>query len=217
MEEEVLKDTIGVKMKEEDVKSLVKKIPGVLSCKVMMGADNKIDEMHVLCANVKNTKQIVRDIQSAVNAKFDTDIDYKVISVAQIDADSFKEGRLKISGITITNMDNTIKAAVVLEYDDNTYEGFNIKVKSLSNKYKAVAEATISAIESFINKKDIFYLEGVEKKKIVTDEVILSLIGCTYKSNNNLFCGCCLVKGDENEAIAKSVLGAINRTVGTIV
>ncbi len=204
-------------MREEDVKSLICKIPGVLSCKVRMGIDNKIEEMHVLCAIGKNTKQVVRDIQSAVNAKFDTDIDYKVISIAQIDIDNFKESRLKISGITITNLDNTIKAVVNLEHDGKFYEGCNIKIKSLSNKYRAIAEATIASVENFISIKDIFYLEGVEKQRIITEDIFLSLIGYTYKENNNIFCGCCLIKSDENEAIAKSVLDAINRIIGTIV
>ncbi len=204
-------------MKEEDVKSLVCKIPGIISCKVIMGADNKIDEMHVLCTHGKNTKQIVRDIQSAVNAKFDTDIDYKVISVAQIDVENFRESRLKIAGISITNMGNTIKTVVSLEHEGRIFEGSDVKIKSLTNKYKAIAGATIASVENFINLKDVFYLEGIEKKRIITEEVFLSVIGYTYKDNNNLFCGCCLIKSDENEAIAKSALDAINRIIGTIV
>ena len=155
-------------MKEEDVKSLICKIPGILSCKVIMSTDNKIDELHVLCAQGKNTKQMVRDIQSAVNAKFDTDIDYKVISIAQIDIENFRESRLKISGITLTNVGNTIKTVVSLEHDGQLYEGTSTKIKSQTNKYKAIAEATIASIENFISLKDVFYLERIEKKTIIT-------------------------------------------------
>lgn len=204
-------------MKEEDVKSLICKIPGILSCKVIMSTDNKIDELHVLCAQGKNTKQMVRDIQSAVNAKFDTDIDYKVISIAQIDIENFRESRLKISGITLTNVGNTIKTVVSLEHDGQLYEGTSTKIKSQTNKYKAIAEATIASIENFISLKDVFYLEGIEKKRIITEEAFLSIVGYTYKESNNIFCGCCLIKSDENEAIAKSILDAINRIIGTIV
>lgn len=203
-------------MLEEEIKSLICKIPGVLSCKVTMGANSKIEEIHVLCSTGKNIKQLVRDVQSAVNAKFDTDLDYKVISVAQIDIDDFKESRLKIGGITIINVDNSIKAVVDLENEGKTYEGSSIKVKSLTNKYRAIAEATIAAVEEFINAKDVFYLEGVEKAKIAGKEAFLSLIGCTYKNNDSLFMGCCLLKNDENEAVVKSVLDALNRKIGTI-
>ena len=203
-------------VREEDIKSLICMIPDVLSCRVIMGSNSKIEEMHVLCSTGKNIKQIVRDIQSAINAKFDIDIDYKVISVAQIDVNDFKESRLKIAGITVMNIGNSIKAVVSLENEGHFYEGSSIKVKSLSNKYKAIAEAAIAAVEEFINTKGIFYLEGIEKKKISGNEVFLSLVGCAYKNNNSVFSGCCLVKNDENESIVKSVLDALNRKIGNI-
>lgn len=205
----------GIKwVAEEDIKSLICKIPDVLSCKVMMGNDNKIEEIHVLCSTKKNIKQLVRDVQSAVSAKFNIDIDYKVISVAQIDSDDYKESRLKIGAITVMNIDKSIKAVINLENEGKTYEGSSIKVKSLTNKFRAIAEATIAAVEEFINSKDVFYLEGVEKKMIAGKEVFLSLIGCTY--NNSLLIGCCLLKNDENESVVKSVLDALNRKIGNI-
>ncbi len=203
-------------VREEDIKSLICMIPDVLSCKVVMDEKNRIEDMHVLCSTGKNVKQTVRDIQSAINAKFDIDIDYKVISVAQIDVDDFKDSRIKIAGITVMNIDNTVKAVVKLENEKGSHEGSCVKVKSQSNKYKAIAEATVAAIEEYINAKDIFYLEGMEKKRISDEEVFIALVGCTYKNNNSIFCGCCLVKSDENEAVAKSVLDAINRKIGTI-
>ncbi len=200
---------------EKDLKSLICMMPDVLSCKIVMEEEN-LQEIHVLCPTGKNIKQIVRDIQSAINAKFDIVIDYKIISVAQIDIDEFKDNRIKISGITVMNIDNTFKAIVNLESENKNYQGHSVKIKSTTNKYKAIAEATILAVEEYIHTKDIFYLEGIEKKKIAGEEVFLALIGCAYKNSNNLFSGCCLIKNDENDAIAKSVLDAINRKITAI-
>lgn len=201
-------------VQEDDIRSLVCKIPDVLSCKVMIGNDSKIEEIHVLCSTKKNVKQLVRDVQSAVSAQFNIDIDYKVISVAQIDLDDYKENRLKIGAITVMNIDKSIKAVVSLEDEGKIYEGSSIKVKSLTNKFRAIAEATIAAVEEFINSKDVFYLEGAEKKVIAGKEVFLSLIGCTY--NNSLLTGCCLLKNDEDESVVKSVLDALNRKISNI-
>ncbi len=200
---------------EKDLKSLICMMPDVLSCKIVMEEEN-LQEIHVLCPTGKNIKQIVRDIQSAINAKFDIVIDYKIISVAQIDIDEFKDNRIKISGITVMNIDNTFKAIVNLESENKNYQGHSVKIKSTTNKYKAIAEATILAVEEYIHTKDIFYLEGIEKKKIAGEEVFLALIVCAYKNSNNLFSGCCLIKNDENDAIAKSVLDAINRKITAI-
>ena len=65
-------------------------------------------------------KQLVRDIQSAVSARFNLELDYKVISVAQIDENHSKDSRLKISSIGMVNMENNIKATVALD-DEGKY------------------------------------------------------------------------------------------------
>ena len=127
---------------EEEIKSLVCRIPDVLSCKVILGDKNEVEDIHVLCSTGRNIKQLVRDIQSAVSARFNMEIDYKVISVAQIEENEYKDNRLKIDSISMMNMDNSLKATVVLENEEKTFEGVSIKVKSTTNKYKAVAEAT---------------------------------------------------------------------------
>lgn len=205
------------KLMQEEIKSLVCKIPDVLSCKVVLGDKNQIEDLHVLCSTGKNVKQLVRDIQSAISAKFSLQVDYKVISIAQIDEDDYKESRLKIESITVMNMNNKIKAIVVLKDGDKIYEGSSIRVKSMSNKYKAIAEATLLAIESFINFNGVLYLEGIQKGKISGMDVFLCLIGHAYESSDNFLIGSSLIKTDENEAVVKSILDALNRKISNIV
>ncbi|MEA4963341.1 hypothetical protein SDC9_138821 [bioreactor metagenome] len=202
---------------EEEIKSLVCRIPDVLSCKVILGDKNEVEDIHVLCSTGRNIKQLVRDIQSAVSARFNMEIDYKVISVAQIEENEYKDNRLKIDSISMMNMDNSLKATVVLENEEKTFEGVSIKVKSTTNKYKAVAEATILALEAFINTNSIFYLEGIEKTKIAGRDAFLCLVGYTYKNTENLLIGSSLIKTDENEAVVKSALNALNRMISKIV
>ncbi|MCQ1528632.1 hypothetical protein [Lutispora saccharofermentans] len=202
---------------EDEIKSLVCRIPDVLSCKVILGDKNEVEDIHVLCSTGRNIKQLVRDIQSAISARFNMEIDYKVISVAQIEENEYKDNRLRIDSISMMNMDNSLKATVVLDNEGKTFEGVSIKVKSTTNKYKAVAEATILALEAFINTSSIFYLEGIEKAKIAGRDVFLCLVGYTYKNTENLLIGSSLIKTDENEAVVKSALNALNRMISKMV
>jgi len=204
-------------MLEEEIRDLICRIPDVLSCKVILGEKNEIQDIHVLCGTGKNIKQLVRDIQSAVSARFNIEVDYKVISIAQIEESGIRDNRLKIGSIVMMNMENSLKATVILENEGKTYEGSSIKVKSISNKYKAVAEATIMAVEAFVNISGIFYLEGIEKTKIAGRDIFLCLVGYTYKNTENLLIGCGMIKTDENEAVAKSILNALNRLIGKMV
>jgi len=202
---------------EDEIKSLICRIPDVISCKVILGEKSEIQDIHVLCTTGRNVKQLVRDIQSAVSAKFNIEIDYKIISVAQIEESELKDSRLKIVSITMTNIGNSLKATVTLESDEKTYEGTSTKVKSVTNKYKAVAEATIKALEAFLNTDSIFYLEGLEKARITGRDFFLCLVGYTYKNNENLLIGSSLIKTDDNEAVVKSILNALNRKISSIV
>jgi len=202
---------------EEEMKSLICRIPDVLSCKVILGEKNEVQDIHVLCTSGRNVKQLVRDIQSAVSARFNVEVDYKVISIAQIEENEIKDNRLKIGSIVMMNMDNSLKATVILESDGKNYEGNSIKVKSVSNKFKAVAEATIMAVESFVNTNGIFYLEGIERTRVAGRDIFVCMVGYTYKNNESLLIGCSMIKTDENEAVAKSVLNALNRLISKMV
>ena len=64
-------------------KALTEKLPGVLSVEFVTEGP-VVREVHVLSDQSRSPKQIVRDIQSALLARFQLDLDHRIISVAQI-------------------------------------------------------------------------------------------------------------------------------------
>lgn len=201
---------------QKDIQALICKLPDIINCSIVYDEDSNIEEIHVLAAIGRNIKQLVRDIQSAVNAKFNISVDYKKISIAQIDEAEFKESRVRIESIAVKNIDNMMEATVILSYDDKMYEGKSSKVKSKSNKAKAIAEATLSALESYMCLKGVLYLEGMESIKVSDKEVYVSLIGFSQDNIEEFFSGSCIISLDENESAVKAVLAAINRKMNTV-
>jgi hypothetical protein len=159
---------------------------------------------------------MVRDIQSAINAKFNISIDYKKVSIAQINETEFKEARVRIESIAVKNVDNMIEATVVLFYDEKIYEGKSKKVKSKSNRAKAVAEATLAALEAYMGMSGILYLEGMESIKISGKEVYVCLVGFSQDNVEESLSGCSIVSLDENESAVKAILSAVNRKINTV-
>lgn len=200
----------------EDIKTLICKLPDIKYCSVVCSASNEVEEIHVLTAINKNVRQLVRDIQSAINAKFRINIDYKVISIAQINESDFKETRLKLHGISVENVDNSVEAIVTLKFDDKLFEGKSRRVKSRNNKFKAVAEATILALEGYLNIGQVFYLEDIKAIVIANREVSMCVIGFAFAGNEELLSGCSIINADENESVVKAVLSAINRKISTM-
>lgn len=201
---------------QNDIKELICKIPDIMNCSVVCDDSGNIEEIHVLAAVGKNIKQLVRDIQSAINAKFNISIDYKKVSIAQINESDYKEARVRIESIAVKNVDNLIEAVVLLSYEGNIYEGISRKVKSKSNRAKAVAEATLAALESYMGIEGILYLEGIENIKISGKEVYVCLVGFSQDNVEESLSGCSIISLDENESAVKAVLSAVNRKINTV-
>ena len=201
---------------QNDIKSLICKLPDIINCSVVCDEEGNIEEIHVLAGVGRNIKQMVRDIQSAANAKFNIAVDYKKISIAQINETEFKEARVRIESIAVKNVENMIEATVALTYDEKTYEGKSSKVKSKSNRAKAVAEATLAALEGYIGISGVLYLEGMETIKVSGKEVYVSIVGFSQDNVEESFVGSCIISLDENESAVKAVLAAVNRKMNKV-
>lgn len=201
---------------QNDVKALICKLPDIINCSVVCDEEGSIEEIHILAAVGRNIKQLVRDIQSAVSAKYNIAVDYKKISIAQINEAEFKETRVKIESIAVKNVDNMIEATVGLSYGDKIYEGKSSKVKSKSNRAKAVAEATLAALEAYMGISGILYLEGLESLKVSGKEVYVSLVGFSQDNVEESLAGSSLISLDENESAVKAVLAALNRKINSV-
>lgn len=201
---------------QSEIKELICKIPDIMNCSVVCDDNGNIEEIHVLATVGKNIKQIVRDIQSAINAKFNISIDYKKVSIAQINESDYKEARVRIDSIAVKNVDNLIEAVVLLSYEGQVYEGKSRKVKSKSNRAKAVAEATLAALEAYMGIEGILYLEGIENIRISDKEIYVCLVGFSQDNVEESLSGCSIISLDENESAVKAVLSAVNRKINTV-
>ena len=65
----------------------LRQIPGVRAASVVTGPDAVPTEVHVLASPGKAAKQVVRDVQSLAMARYDIDIDHRIVSVVQIGED----------------------------------------------------------------------------------------------------------------------------------
>ena len=71
----------------------LKRLPGIIAASVVTGPDAVPTEVHVLADRGKPAKQVVRDVQSLAMARYDLDIDHRIVSVVQIGADEFSPSR----------------------------------------------------------------------------------------------------------------------------
>ena len=74
-----------------ELESALSRIPSVTAARVVAAPNGRIEEVHVLARRDRSPKQLVRDVQSVALASFGLEIDYRTVSVVQLD-DPLVEG-----------------------------------------------------------------------------------------------------------------------------
>lgn len=199
--------------KIEEYQQLLNKIPGILSSRIITDDSQDITEVHILSSISRGPKQIVRDVQSALLAKYNLAVDHKIISVAQVEDKemSIQNIRLIIDRIKMQSEQGKVTASVALSKDEQTYEGIASGGNSAQGRLRAVAQAALQAIHRFLNKEFVFVLSDVTKTNLADHQaIIVSLLHYTYFGEEYLS-GSAIIKGNDDEATVKSVLDAVNR------
>jgi len=195
-----------------EVESFLANIKSVISCKIITDKSNNINEIHVLSDNSRHTKQIARDIRSALLSNFDISVDYKIISVAQIikNLSVNTDFRLVYEGYTNEATSDYIKINVNLSWNDKEYSGEAGGIKSEKNILKVTAMATLNAIKNSIGL-ECFISEDIQIHKIAGQEVIISAITHIERGEENVLVGSSIVVNNRIDSTVKSILNAINR------
>lgn len=201
-------------MNFKEVESFLTNIKSVISCKIIADSNDTINEIHVLSDSSRHTKQISRDIRSTLLSYFNIDIDYKIISVAQIEKNLSvnTDYRLKYEGYTSESTSDRIKISVKLTWDEKEYIGISEGIKSEKNTLKIAATATLEAIKNAINY-DCFLVEDVQATKLAGSDVIVTAITFVTQNKEYILTGSSIIVNNILDSTIKSTLNAVNRRV----
>jgi hypothetical protein len=211
-----------------ELEESLRQIPGITAASVVTGPDAVPTEVHVLAAPGKPAKQVVRDVQSMALARFDIDIDHRIVSVVQIADEDVVDGgappadfvapvdspeaaiRPAIAAIMVRSGGGITEASVTLAAGDQLFEGKAQGPAGHSHRSRIVAIATLDSLSDLLGQTC-----EVESASVVSTgsrELAISVLTLMVpRTGEQVLTGCALVRGDEADAIARSVLAALNR------
>jgi len=210
----------------EECRALLNRLPGVFAAGIRTNGDGVINEIHVLASSSRNPKQMARDIQSALLAAYNLDVDHRIISIAQLSEDPTEaacaqpaeilNARLRYKGSSFSSEDGRYTVRVTLSSNGKDYSGTASCRDSASLRLRAIADATLNAVHGYIGIQDLYTLVAVQAIEIATSSVVICLV--EYCGDHG---GCVLVGAAEsvmNEAIGvvKATLDALNRSIGRL-
>ncbi len=169
-------------MEEKDVKELeevLSSLDGIQKAKVVVNElTGEMKEIHVLSLADKNSKQIVRDVETAVLTVTGERIDRRIISVAQMSAPSVSKSKnskpfleenvtsgkkFRIESVGFSEDEMEIEVNVELSDEEEIREASKRGVRSFKNVLKLSAEATIEAVEKLTNSSMRISLDDVRE------------------------------------------------------
>jgi len=213
----------------EDIEKSLKDLSDILFAKMVLSENGDIKEIHIITKNSSNPKRITRDIESFLLAKYNIQVDYRKISIAQVkdkeisdeqtkEEESESSLRLKFSDIKAGTIGNQFEVCVKLESNGKIYEG-KVSGKNWSeNQEYLVAKATLEGISSYLEGSIFFQVDEIKKIELEFDSkeiIVISINLIDSKGKENLV-GSTVIKDDFNKAIVKAILKATNRRILTI-
>jgi len=199
--------------KIKDVEKSINSLNGVLFSKILVDKNHEIEEIHIITRDCCNPKKVSRDVESLLIAQHNIAIDYRKISIAQVEEEKDYSQRLRFSDVTVSTKDEQLNVIVKLENKNKIFEGKIDCIDWSSNKEYIVARATLNAITSFLNGKIFFQVDDIKQFKMQGKEVILTSVNLMDSQGKENLVGAVLVKDNFNKAVVNSILKAVNRRI----
>lgn len=193
------------------------RIPGVEAARVVQGSGGIVSEVHVLATRDRSAKQLVRDIQSVSVASFGVDIDYRKISIVQLENGSGTERgsahhaiRPAVVRMASESEGHETKVEVVLAHGARSAPG-SARGPATSGM-RLVAAAVVNALGNLGNSigAEIEFTDVVAGGR---HQVALTVVRVATPRGEHVVSGCAVVRKDPADAVARATLAALNRLI----
>jgi len=201
----------------QDWEQAIKQIKSVVAARINVNNQGEIEEIHIVTGSGRAPKQIVRDVESILVAKFDLQIDHKKISVAQVEEDEegtfaiVESTRTKLVGVTLRTVNGMAEVKVELLAGERLIEGHAEGPSSSHNILRLFVEATLKALSQLNLGSFLFVTDDVEIIQLAKQQIALVSITLIAPVGEQFLTGCALVRNDDREAVVKATLDAVNR------
>ncbi len=219
-------DSSVSRVRVEDIEAALSEVGEIKAARVVAAPDGTIAEIHVLALPTKAPKQLVRDIESTLMARFGIPVDHKKISIALLGRDAIKEpeavrqperptvARPRICSINATVSGVQASASVSIEIGGEEYIGKASGPASQTGRARLVALATLDAVSQYSDATISFALEDVTIVQLGREKVAVSCIALVSGFGEQHLSGSALVRQNDNDSIVRATLDAINRRMG---
>ena len=209
----------------------IRRISGIQAARVVTGPGGRVAEVHVLAGRERGAKQLVRDVQSVILTNFGIDIDYRTVSVVQLDEAAAPPA--PVAG-SLLRQDQPVapepsgvpRAAIVRLVTETASFTTEVRVGIAINAneragmargpstagLRLVANATVDAVADMLRASAV-EVTSAELVTVGSVQVAVAVVRLATSRGEQTLVGSAVVRKDANDAVARATLDALNRVI----
>ncbi len=198
-----------------------------------------MDEIHVLTTREVGPKQTVRNVESALLAQYDLEVDHRKISVAQTDrgaeeaalvmqtpvrlheGEQAEASRILFVGHRVASeRSHRVLVRVTVEWKGERFEGAASAADLPRSRLEALGEATLKAVETAISKDEeeeatpvALSLDGVKLVDAFDRTFVLVAVHAMYGREITSLAGASAVDDSSDRSVILATLQATDRWI----
>jgi hypothetical protein len=212
-----------------DLERAILRIQGIQAARVVAGPGGRVSEVHVLAGRERGAKQLVRDVQSVILTNFGVDIDYRTVSVVQLDDVATMPGPLRQTapeadpppGVPHAGASRPAIVRLVTETSAFTTEirvGVSVDGSERAgvsrgpstSGLRLVAGATVDAVGDLL-RASAADIQSAELVTVGLVQMAVVVVRLSTSRGDQLLTGSAIVRKDAADAVARATLDALNR------
>ena len=202
-----------------DMVLTLNQVRGIYASCVVLDAEREVSEIHIVASNERKPKQIVRDVETMLFVKHGTKIDYRKISMVQVDDEQslrIPVARPEIQQVTEKVMGNKKRIQVEIRGGGRRVIGEATERIDAPDPFRTAAIATIDAIGKLVGQSAEFQLEDTQVFGMGTRKIVVVVVNCLTQDREEVFSGSSFVGTHLVESAARATLDALNRRIHNI-
>ena len=211
--------------------TVIRKLRDVSAVSVLVD-DGLVSEIHLTTESNRTPKQLVRDIESALEAELGLRVDHRCISIAQkkesAEEDELPElspadfcepakpQRVRFGNVSVSYSELLGNVKVELALDALEAAGFAEGSCDHHDMNRLIATATLQCVRQLIAEDCCFSLSDVEVMRLGPDDVVVATVKFLWGRTDRTLVGSTVVTQNLHQSIVYAVLDAVNRVFGNL-
>lgn len=194
------------------LEQLIRQVRGIQGARVVLGADDDIDEIHVLGSPDRAPKAVIRDIETILLVQGGVRVNHRKISLAQVADAVVPQTRVQLFSVDAQVDSGQVQVTVVLTIGRRRVDGIASGVDdSAAGRDILVGQAMMAALRQLVDPEVSLHVAYIGRSSLGDIEACLAHVELQTVGRFETMLGISAVRGDPLQAMARALLDAMNR------